>query len=269
MRHLRPRKSFGQSFLTHEPTADALVAALDVSAEDTVLEVGPGKGVLTRRLLAHAGRVVAVEIDPRLVDGLLAELGSNPKLALVQADFMSFDLSRFRAVKVMGNLPYNLSSQMLFRLLEFIEHWQRAVLTTQREFAGRLLGRPGTKEYGALTVFFERLFERKKLFNIPPSCFKPRPDVVSTSFRLTRRTQPLFPVADEELFRRVVKSCFIQRRKTIANNLRAGLGLDRATLSVVLEAADIDPACRAESLAAVQFKGLADALAACAGSSSR
>jgi len=260
MKHLRPRKSFGQSFLTHEPTADALVAGLQLTPEDMVLEIGPGKGVLTRRLLAQAGRVVAVEIDPRLVDCLLVELGASPKLAVVQADFMTFDLTRYSGIKVMGNLPYNLSSQMLFRLLEFADHVDSAVLTTQREFADRLLGRPGTRDYSALTVFFERRFERKKLFNIPPSCFKPRPDVVSTSFRLTRRSRPLFPVADEELFRRVVKSCFIQRRKTIANNLMAGLGLDRETASRVLNQVGIDPKCRAESLAAIQFKQLADSL---------
>ncbi len=265
MRHLRPRHSLGQAFLTYEPAADDLVAALNVGPKDTVLEIGPGKGILTRRLLEQAGRVVAVEIDERLADGLSAELGSNPKLELVQADFMDFDLSGFRQLKVMGNLPYNLSSQMLFRLLDHVESWDVAVLTTQREFALRMLARPGTKAYGALTVFFDRLVERERLFNIEPRCFKPKPDVVSTSFRLTRREQPLYQVPDEEQFRRVVKACFGQRRKTIANNLVAALGLDRALAVEVLSRAGIDPAARAETVSGVHFSRLGQALSSRAG----
>jgi 16S rRNA (adenine1518-N6/adenine1519-N6)-dimethyltransferase len=261
MRHLRPRKSFGQAFLTHEPTADALVDALGAGPNDTVLEIGPGKGILTRRLLARARSVVAVEIDPRLVEGLHRELRGIGKLELVWGDFMTFDLGGYRGLRVMGNLPYNLSSQMVFRLLESAEHWDRAVLTTQREFAERLLGVPGTKAYGALTVFFERLTEREKLFNIAPSCFKPSPDVISTAFRLVRRGRPLFEVADEDLFRRVVKACFVQRRKTIVNNLAAGLGLSKEPLSRMLDSCGIDPGHRAETLTAAQFKMLTDALA--------
>ncbi len=261
MRHLYPRRGLGQSFLTYEPVADALVEALGLSPTDTVLEVGPGKGMLTRRLVAMAGRVVAVEIDERLAQGLRTDLGACGNLEVVQADFMKFDVGPYGHLKVLGNLPYNLSSQILFRLLESLPAWDVAVLTTQREFAYRVVAVPGSKAYGALSVFFDRLTIRERLFNIKSACFKPRPDVVSTSFRLTRREQPLYAVPDEALFRRVVKVCFAQRRKTIANNLVAGLNLTRETVVTHLKQAGIEPTVRAETLSGEQFKRLADALA--------
>jgi 16S rRNA (adenine1518-N6/adenine1519-N6)-dimethyltransferase len=238
--------------------ADALVEALGICQADTVLEVGPGKGMLTKRLVAMADRVVAVEIDERLAEGLRTELGARGNLEVVQADFMKFDLEPFRHLKVLGNLPYNLSSQILFKLLESLHAWDVAVLTTQREFAYRVVAVPGSKAYGALSVFFDRLTVRERLFNIEPECFKPRPDVVSTSIRLTRRDQPLYSVPDEALFRRMVKVCFAQRRKTIANNLVAGLGLERDAAVTFLRQSGIDPAARAETLTGEQFRRLAD-----------
>ena len=262
MRHLYPRRGLGQSFLTREPVADALVEALGICPSDTVLEVGPGKGILTRRLVTLAGRVVAVEIDGRLAEGLRTELGPSGNLEVVQADFMAFDLGPYQHLKVLGNLPYNLSSQILFKLLESLQAWDVAVLTTQREFAYRVVAAPGSKAYGALSVFFDRLTTRERLFNIEPDSFKPRPNVISTAFRLTRREQPLFAVPDEMLFRRMVKACFAQRRKTIANNLVAGLGLTRDAAVVFLKQSGIDPAARAETLSGEQFRRLADALAA-------
>ena len=262
MRHIRPRKGLGQSFLTYEPVADALVDALRPAAQDTVLEIGPGKGVLTSRLLALAGSVLAVELDERLVAGLRLELGANPALEVVHDDFMEFDLSRLSGLLVMGNLPYNLSSQMLFRLLDNLQAWDRAVLTTQREFALRLLAAPGGKEYGALTVFFDRLTVRERLFNIQPECFKPHPDVVSTAFRLTRRLVPAYDVGDEARFRRIVKACFVQRRKTVANNLAAGLGMDKPHVHAFLDIAGIEPIVRSETLSGEEFKRLAAAVGA-------
>jgi 16S rRNA (adenine1518-N6/adenine1519-N6)-dimethyltransferase len=262
VKHIRPHRSLGQSFLTWEPVADDLVGALGVGREDTVLEIGPGKGILTRRLLDRAGQVIAVEVDTRLVEGLREELGADRRLEVVRADFMEFDLAGLRGLKVMGNLPYNLSSQMLFRLLEFLPSWDVAVLTTQREFAYRVLAEPGTKAYGALSVLFDRLVERERLFNIEARCFKPRPDVTSTAFQLRRRTRPLYDVADPELFRRVVRACFAQRRKTIANNVAAGFELRRAVVECLLGRAGIEPGVRAEMLPGESFRRLAYELAA-------
>lgn len=245
------------------------MAALGVRSTDTVLEIGPGKGMLTRRLVAQAGKVIAVEIDERLAEGLRTELasagpdvrpGTRGTLEVVHADFMGFDLEPYRHLKVLGNLPYNLSSQILFKLLEALHTWDAAVLTTQREFAYRVVATPGTKAYGALSVFFDRLTIRERLFNIAPESFKPRPDVISTSFRLTRREQPLYTVPDEARFRQIVKACFAQRRKTVANNLVAGLRMTRAAAVNGLEQAGIEPTARAETLSGEQFRELAGVL---------
>jgi 16S rRNA (adenine1518-N6/adenine1519-N6)-dimethyltransferase len=259
MKHIRPRKGLGQAFLTHEPTADGLVAALAPTGQETVLEIGPGKGVLTRRLLERAGAVIAVELDPRLAAGLAAELKSD-RLSVVQADFLEYDLASHHGLVVMGNLPYNLSSQMLFRLLDARAAWSRAVLTTQREFAARLLAGPGSRAYGALTVLFERLMLRERLFNIRPEAFKPRPDVVSTAFRLTVRPAPWYDVEDEDWFRRVVRAGFAQRRKTVVNSLAAGLGCSREQARAGLVQAGIDPQARAETLDGPAFARLARSL---------
>jgi 16S rRNA (adenine1518-N6/adenine1519-N6)-dimethyltransferase len=260
MRHLRPRRGLGQCFLTHEPTADALVAALELVPGDNVLEIGPGKGILTGRLLQTAGSVVAVELDERLAAGLRAMFALVPGFELVHADFMTFDPAPGQHLKVMGNLPYNLASQMLFRLLDFLDRWDRAVVTVQREFAERLVARPGIRAYGAVTVIFEQLTRRERLFNIEADRFKPRPDVVSTAVRISRRAVPLFEVADRETFLRVVKACFSQRRKTVLNSLAAGLSLEKAEASDVLQRVGITPVCRAETLEPAQFSVLAAAL---------
>lgn len=260
MRHIRPRKGLGQAFLTHEQTADDIVDSLGCGRADTVLEIGPGKGILTRRLLQRAGRVIAVELDERLAAGLRTEL-ADERLEVAHADFLEFDLAPYRDLKVIGNLPYNVSSQMLFRLLDRPAAWRVGVFTTQREFALRVLAEPGGRDYGAVSVFFARLCARERLFNIEPAAFKPRPDVVSTVFRLTRLARPLFEVADEARFRQVVKASFAQRRKMIANSLTSLGGLDRAGAVAALERAGLDPAARAETLAPVQFRALADALA--------
>jgi 16S rRNA (adenine1518-N6/adenine1519-N6)-dimethyltransferase len=185
----------------------------------------------------------------------------------VQADFLKFDLTPYRGLKIIGNLPYNVSSQMLLRLLDERASWISGVFTTQREFALRVLAEPGGRDYGALSVYFARLTRRERLFNIEPDAFKPRPDVVSTVFRLTVLKRPLFEVDDEARFRSVVRACFAQRRKTIANSLLTLGGLSRADSVAALGRAGIDPGARAETLAPVQFKALAEALDRAASSS--
>ncbi len=256
MARFRVRRSLGQSFLKSTSTARALVGALGVEPGDTVLEIGPGKGALTVDLLRRAGRVVAVELDGRLVEHLRESLGRQERLELVLGDIMEYEPGPGPDLKVIGNLPYNISSQILFRLLDRVGVWSRAVLTTQREFAARVLGTPGSKAFSALSVFLERVCVREKLFNIPPGEFRPRPAVVSTAFRLTRRGRPLFEVEDEPLFRSVVKAAFAQRRKTLTNNLVGVLGLDRETCRRVLAESGVNGRDRAEVLSPGDFHRL-------------
>lgn len=261
MKHIRPIKSFGQSFLTYEPAADRIVEALELSPNDEVIEIGPGKGALTSRLVERCRKVVAVEVDERLVEHLRSEFSGQANLTVVHQDILAFNFSRFLNVAVCGNLPYNISSQILFRLLDNLPCWRRGVFTLQREFAARLLAAPGNKEYGAVTVLFELWTERQKLFNLEPDCFKPSPDVMSTVISIRRRDRPSCAVNDVELFKKVVKAAFAQRRKTLGNNLNNGLGLDRQALVQVELASGIDLKRRAETLTLEEFGILANALA--------
>jgi 16S rRNA (adenine1518-N6/adenine1519-N6)-dimethyltransferase len=261
LKHIHPIKRLGQSFLTYEPAADAIVAALDLNPEDEVLEIGPGKGILTTRLVKLCRRVFAVEIDSRLVRHLRDTL-AVPNLEVLAQDVLELDFAPFPNVKVCGNLPYNISSQILFRLLDNLASWQSGVFTLQREFALRVLGQPGTRDYGALSVLFELDLERRRLFNLPPDYFKPSPDVTSTVISLKRRTSPAAPVRDRIQFVRVVKAAFAQRRKNLANNLSQGLGLAKASLARVEAESGIAMRRRAETLTLAEFARLAEVVCA-------
>jgi 16S rRNA (adenine1518-N6/adenine1519-N6)-dimethyltransferase len=258
--HIKPVKRLGQSFLTYEPAADEIVAALELEPNDEVLEIGPGKGVLTERLARACRRVVAVEVDRRLVDYLRERFRDVHNLEVVHQDFLAFDLRPFHDIKLCGNLPYNISSQILFRLLDNLQSWTFGVFTLQREFALRLLGRPNTRDYGALTVLFELQTERTRVCNLDAEHFKPSPDVVSTVVTIRRRTRPLLELGNPELFIRVVKAAFAQRRKTLGNNLRAAFGLDRTVLDAIAESSGIVLNRRAETMTVEEFGLLADAI---------
>jgi 16S rRNA (adenine1518-N6/adenine1519-N6)-dimethyltransferase len=256
MKPFRPRRSLGQSFLKHNPTASDLVAALQPEPDDSVLEIGPGRGMLTRRLVGRVGRVVAVEIDQRLVRELRTEFGDRPDLELVHDDFLEYDLAVHRDIKVLGNLPYKASSQILVRLLDNIGAWRLAVLTTQREFAERVLANPGTKAYGALSVLAERICLRERLFNIRAERFRPKPDVTSTAFRLVRRERPQYEPDDPVFFRRLVRSSFAHRRKMLANNLAVEFGFGKQRALELLAEAGIGLSERAEAVGLEGFARL-------------
>lgn len=267
-RRFRPSKGLGQSFLTHLPTAEWIVNSLDPGPNDTVLEIGPGPGILTGRLAGRVRRVIAVEKDVRLTGSLERALAGSPGVEVVCGDFLEFDLAGLGPLKVLGNLPYSVSSQILFRLLDSVAEWTVAVLTCQREFAARVLSAPGTRDYAPVGILLDRVCERERLFNIPAHRFRPRPDVVSTCFRLRRRQRPRYELADEELFRRVLRTGFSQRRKKLSNNLAVGFGLDKPGAAALLIDADIDPGVRAEQVEGERFRDLADRLAQRAASSS-
>lgn len=257
----RPIKSLGQSFLTNKSIADALVTALNLRKGECVLEIGSGSGVLTKRLLKKGARVIAVEIDRRLVRFLKEIFAGVANLQVVSGNFLKFDLSRFSSLRVIGNLPYNISSQVFFKLWENRQAWTSAVFTTQREFAQRLFSMPGTKNYGILTVLYDYLCEKRKLFNIPASFFRPRPKVAATAFVLTRRAQPVWTVSDEEWFYKVVHSAFVpQRRKRVLNNFCRNLEIDKATVLQALRTVGLDQDSRAEEVVLAQFVLLSELL---------
>jgi len=253
------RKALGQHFLIDPNIVRKIVAAADVRGDETVLEIGPGLGALTRPLCEAAKRVIAVEIDGRLVAHLQQTLHDCPNLDLRHGDALEvcFDDLPERMV-VVANLPYYISSPLLFALFEQYRRWDRMVVMLQREVARRLVAAPGTRDYGILSVLTRYRTEAAVAFHVSPNCFRPRPDVGSTVVTFTSRERPAADVADEALFVRVVRAAFAHRRKTLLNSLRDE-GFTRDTVAVLRETG-IEPSRRAETLALEELTRLANAM---------
>ncbi|MBI4012532.1 MAG: ribosomal RNA small subunit methyltransferase A [Candidatus Rokubacteria bacterium] len=259
------RRALGQHFLADPAVADRIVEAVGATADDLVCEIGAGHGVLTGRLAARAGRVLALEIDPALHAGLAARAGRWPNVAVELADGRTYPYERLRAahpvrgrILVAGNLPYSASKPILLRLWDSRGGLDAATLMLQREVAERLVAAPGGKAYGALSVLWQVWADLALLFAVPPGAFRPPPAVESAVVRAAFRASPRVPIADPAAFARVVKAGFAQRRKTLANALRAGLaGLGAAGVEAALAGAGIDGRRRAETLSLPEFARLA------------
>jgi len=262
-----PRRSLGQNFLLDPGIAARIVDALAPESRDAVLEIGSGTGALTGLLAERAGYVLGVEVDYGLYGILTEALADRENLDLVLGDVRDAKMDRLyargnRRFLVLGNLPYCLSSEILFFLLEHGRMIDRAVLTFQREVADRIRSKPGGKEYGILSVLVQADCEVDKVMSIPPPAFYPRPDVDSTVLLLRFTDPPPQPVSDRALFARLVRAGFGQRRKTLRNALSQVLselspGSDSKD---VLSAAGIDPGRRAETLSVPEWAGFADYL---------
>ncbi|MEW5911220.1 MAG: 16S rRNA (adenine(1518)-N(6)/adenine(1519)-N(6))-dimethyltransferase RsmA [Thermodesulfobacteriota bacterium] len=267
---LRAGKKRGQNFLTQPATAQAIVDSAGIGPEDTVVEIGAGLGALTLRLAARARRVLAVEVDRGLHQALLQVLaeGQAEQVRALLADALDLDWPALAAeaggpLMVVGNLPYAISSPLLFRLVQNRAHIKGATLMLQRELAQRLAAGPGGKDYGRLTVLMQTWYEVRPGLEVGPEQFFPRPAVASRVVHLAPRPRPLVDFAGpaaEEWFSRVVKAAFGQRRKTLANSLAGGLGLARPQAAAALERAGIDPMRRAETLSIAEFAAAAAAL---------
>ena len=260
----RTRKRFGQHFL--EPVwADKVVAAIAPAADDVFLEIGPGPGILTLRLAPNVAGLVAIEIDRDLVADLTPKLPANA--SIVSGDVLEMDLNAAipwsaAPIRVAGNLPYNISSPILFRLLELESRRpiKDATLMLQREVADRICARPNTAEYGVLSVLIQWRATVDRLLAIPSGAFRPPPDVRSALIRLTFRP-PLFALKDAGVFERMVRSMFTQRRKTLANALAAFATEIDTDPARVLAAAGVDPRRRPETLEVIEIARLADTFA--------
>ncbi|MBI4644724.1 MAG: ribosomal RNA small subunit methyltransferase A [Deltaproteobacteria bacterium] len=265
---LRPRKAWGQHFLLYPHQAQRIVAALDLKGQETVVEIGPGLGALTVFLAQEAGKVVALERDPALARYLEEELfPENPRVQILSQDALTFDFRGCRGeagrpLTVAGNLPYQITSPLLFKLMDEKQAINQAVLMMQQEVGDRLLSPPGTKDYGILSVLIQYHFSLERLFSLGPGNFFPPPQVDSVVLRLTpREASP--PARDEVLFSRVVKAAFAHRRKTLNNTLvsrAADFGLAPEKLRAILVALDIDPGRRGETLGVAQFVALSNAI---------
>ena len=261
-------KALGQNFLI-EPSVPRRIAEASGADENTLaLEVGPGVGCLTSELARRAKKVVAIELDSALRGVLDETLGGLENVEIVWGDAAKLDLAalvreRAGALRpvVCANLPYSVTTPLLAAFIE-AGCFERMTVMIQREVAQRLAAAPGTKDYGAFTVFVNWHCEVKRLFDVPPECFMPRPRVTSSVVALTPRAEPPCAVRDEALMFRCVRAAFSQRRKTLSNALSNGLGgFERAEVLAALDAAGIDPRSRGETLSGADFARLSDALA--------
>jgi 16S rRNA (adenine1518-N6/adenine1519-N6)-dimethyltransferase len=259
---LRPRKSLSQNFLTDPAALDAIVAAADLAPGDRVVEVGPGLGVLTRRLLAAGASVLAVELDARLADWLRRELTDVPGFGLVMADALEIDPDACFAgeqFKLVANIPYHITSPLLHAFLEGERPPELTVLLVQAEVAERVAAPPGQMSY--LSVFVQNVAAAEVVARVPAAAFEPAPKVDSAILRLVRRADPPVPPGPErEPFYRIVQAGFRQRRKQIHNGLGRELPLPPGALSVALDACGVDPERRPQTLSVEEWACLAGSL---------
>jgi 16S rRNA (adenine1518-N6/adenine1519-N6)-dimethyltransferase len=241
-------------------------------AGETVVEIGPGRGALTEHLVGAAGRVLAVEYDRALVSLLRGRFGGRVGFEVLEADALSVEFCEAirpaESARVVANLPYNISTAILQRLIEQRACVSEMVLMLQREVVERITAPPGGGERGYLSVFVEAFCEAEALFDVPPGAFRPVPKVWSTVARLRMRRSPAFAVGDEQLLWRIVSAGFAQRRKTIFNNLRSATGELGAAVeaaggaAALLEAAQVEARRRAETLTLDEWARLTRALEA-------
>lgn len=257
-----PKKRYGQHFLLPQ-WADKVVNAIEPRAEDRFLEIGPGPGVLTERLAPRVAHVTAVEVDQEMVDLLTPELPAN--VTLIHRDFLDTPLGWLTAgcegrLRVAGNLPYNISSPIMFRLIETHKRdggLVDATLMLQREVAERIEARPGSKDYGVLSISVQLHADVKRVLSLPPGAFRPAPKVHSSVIRLRFRP-PAVALSDEAAFEAMVRSMFTQRRKTLSNALKPFASSRGRDAAAGLAAAGIDPSRRPETLQLDELARLAE-----------
>ena len=256
---LRPRKRLGQNFLRDPGALGRIVAAADLSPEDVVVEVGAGVGTLTRPLAEHAGRVIALELDDGLVAILRDQVANLNNVQVLHGDVLQFSASQFphRGYKVVGNLPYYITSAVLRHFLEKVPRPRLMVVTVQREVAERIVAGPGKMSLLAVSVQFYG--QPRIVARLPAGAFYPPPQVDSAVVRIDVGEQPTIVLEngiDEAIFFRVVRAGFSQRRKTLRNSLSAGLGFSPACVEEALEQAGVDPRRRAETLSLKEWGGV-------------
>lgn len=249
----RPRKRFGQNFLRDQHVLDRIVNAAELQEGDRILEIGPGAGALTNRLLATGLPVLAIEVDRDLGAALQHRVDKN--LSVVVGDVLRMDWAELLLdppYKLIANLPYNISSQILFRVLEHRRLFQRLVLMFQKEVGERLIAEAGSRSYGILSVLMQTWFEIDRVVKVPPQAFYPPPKVDSVVLSLTPLTEPRIELHDAELFRQLVRGAFAQRRKTLRNSL-LGAGWQAEQIDRAFAVADIDCRRRGETLTLEEF----------------
>jgi 16S rRNA (adenine1518-N6/adenine1519-N6)-dimethyltransferase len=262
----RPRKRLGQNFLVHEHVLEAIVDLLALKTDDLVLEIGPGLGALTRRLVDRAAGVWAVEVDPFLIGRLQeSDLIAHPKFHLISGDILKVPLAEILPkdkIKLIGNLPYSISTPVLFRVLELRAYFSSIVLMVQKEVADRIASAPGAKTYGTLSVWCQIHGQVTKKLQVSPEAFFPQPKVRSTVLEMELYPRARIPPEEMTVLRGLLRAAFGQRRKTLGNVMGKWLKSGRDEVEEFLRSQNIDPQRRGETLSIDNFINLTHALAA-------
>lgn len=258
---LKARKSLGQNFLVHKPTCETIVGFCDIEPEDTVVELGPGQGALTSILLKKAKKVVAIELDTRFPERLQG-IATDGNLEVIEQDMLDVSYTGLctqigNRLKLIGNLPYNISSQILFKLIDERDAIDFCVFMFQKEVADRIASPPCSKAYGILSVIAQYAFDVARLMNVPPTLFKPAPKVTSSVIKLTPK-MPDEHARDFGVFKSLVRTAFGKRRKKLYNSLEGFLGLEDEAVKRGIGQAGIDISVRAEDVSISQYVLLAN-----------
>lgn len=264
----RPKKGLGQNFLINPAVAPKMIEQSGLDSSYGVLEIGPGRGALTKHLVESAKLVVAVELDAALAKSLPAQLGEPENLVIVEGDVLKLDLAALLAryfgdmrVAVFGNLPYYITSPILMKLLEERLPVEFITAMVQKEAAQRLCAAPATRQSGAVTLAVNYYAEPEILFDVSSGSFYPAPKVTSSVIKLTRRETPaVFPRSARAMFA-VIKAAYAQRRKRAVNAIAGGLGAEKAAVEAAFARLGIDANARAENLSLAQFAALSDEIA--------
>jgi len=267
---LRLRKGLGQHILIDDNVAAKITDALDLHSNEGVIEIGPGLGALTMRLREHTGQVIAVEIDRRFASTLRAELedaGAAHNVEILEDNILKVDLAALTGAypdietwKVVGNLPYYITSAILLMLVEARKHFASAIITVQDEFARRLVAGPGSKAYSSLSIYVQYRFKPEILFTIKPTSFFPRPDVRSAVVRLQVLERSGLRIEDEGLFFQTIRAAFGQRRKTLRRSLRTIPGLTPDTIGELDRTSGVGLDKRPEDISIEDFANLSNAI---------
>ncbi|MFH0948061.1 MAG: 16S rRNA (adenine(1518)-N(6)/adenine(1519)-N(6))-dimethyltransferase RsmA [Elusimicrobiota bacterium] len=271
------RTRLGQNFLVDKNIAKKIIRVADISLSDTIIEIGPGKGILTDELINKSGKIIAVEIDKKLVIKLSEKYKNQKNIEIIHSDFLKYNPPNSaiagQKLKFIANLPYYISSAVISKILQ-LSNWDTAVFMVQKEVAIRLKAQPNSADYSVLTIACQVFCEVEKMFDVPNTCFCPVPEVTSTVVRLNRLKKPLVKKNEEKNFFRIVKLAFLHRRKTILNSLSLELridpalpkdflrkgGVDKKILEEKILQAGISPQCRAETIPIDGFVKLAKVL---------
>lgn len=263
------QKKFGQNFLIDTTVLERIIAAAQITAEDCVLEIGPGIGTMTQYLAESAGQVVAVEIDKALIPILEETLSAYQNVTVINADVLKLDIKQIaeeknggKPIKVVANLPYYITTPIIMSLFESGVPLDSITIMVQKEVAERMQVGPGTKDYGALSLAVQYYAKPEIVANVPPNCFIPRPTVGSAVIRLTRHRVPPVEVKDEHHMFALIRASFNQRRKTLANGLSNAqeLHLTRERVTQATDKMGLSPTVRGETLTLEQFAELSNLL---------